>query len=66
MTRDFDYPHFQVMACRELMQQMFDAQVDWLTELLHDFGVSLAVDGESLPSFVRGKPEAPTDAKHPD
>lgn len=56
----------QVMAHRELMQQMFDTLVDRVTELLPDFGVSLAVDGKALPSFARGKPEAPTDAEHPD
>ena len=56
----------QVMAHRELMQQMFDTLVERLTELLPDYGVSLAVDGKALPSYARGKSEQPTDKEHPD
>jgi hypothetical protein len=56
----------QVMAHRDLMQQMFDTLVDGLTELLPDYGVSLAVDGKALPSFARGKSEEPRDKEHAD
>jgi hypothetical protein len=46
----------------ELTEAMFDALVDRLTELLPDFGASLAIDGKALASYARGKSEK----KHPD
>ena len=51
-----------VMRHLELMEAMFHALVDRLTELLPDFGASLAIDGKALASYARGKSEK----KHPD
>jgi len=56
----------RVIAHRDLMQQMFDTLVDRLTELLPDYGVTLAVDGKALPSYARGKAEKPPEQEHPD
>jgi hypothetical protein len=55
----------QVIAHRDLMQQMFDAQVNGLTELLSDYGASVAVDGKALPSWARGKREDATAKQDP-
>ncbi len=46
----------------ELIEAMFHALIDRLTELLPDFGTSLAVDGKALASYARGKSEK----EHPD
>jgi len=51
-----------VMKHLELIEAMFHTLVQRLTELLPDFGVSLAMDGKALASFARGKSEK----KHPD
>jgi hypothetical protein len=51
-----------VMRHLELIEAMFHALVDRLTELLPDFGASLAIDGKGLASYARGKSEK----KHPD
>jgi len=56
----------QVTAHRDLLQQMFDTLVERLTELLPDFGMSLAVDGKALPSYARGKSEQAAEAQQPD
>jgi len=51
-----------VMRHLELIEAMFHALVDRLSELLPDFGTSLAVDGKALASYARGKSEK----EHPD
>ena len=51
-----------VMKHLELIEAMFHRLVQRLTELLPDFGASLAMDGKALASFARGKSEK----KHPD
>ncbi|MGA2642389.1 MAG: transposase [Spirochaetia bacterium] len=56
----------QVMAHRDLIQQMLDTLVERLRELLPEYGVSLAVDGKALPSFARGKAKETSDKEHPD
>jgi len=56
----------QVMAHGDLMQRMFDTLVDRLSELLPDYGVSLAVDGKALASYARGKAEKAAEVEHPD
>jgi hypothetical protein len=45
---------------------MFDTMVERVTQLLPDYGVSLALDGKALPSYARGKSEQSADEKHPD
>jgi hypothetical protein len=55
----------RVMAHQDVIQQMFDTLVDGLTELLPDYGVSLAVDGKALASYARGKREEPTAKQDP-
>jgi hypothetical protein len=55
----------QVMAHRNLIQQMFDTLVDGLIELLPDYGANLAVDGKALPSWARGKREEATAKQDP-
>jgi hypothetical protein len=50
------------MAHLELIEQVFHRLVDRLTEMLPDFGASLAVDGKAVESFARGKSKR----EHPD
>jgi len=55
----------RVMAHQDLIQQMFDTLVDGLTELLPDYGQSLAMDGKALASYARGKREEATAKEDP-
>jgi transposase len=55
----------RVMAHQDVIQQMFDTLVDGLTELLPDYGQSLAMDGKALASYTRGKREEGTAKEDP-
>jgi hypothetical protein len=52
----------KVMLQLPLIEAMFHRLVERLTELLPDFGASLAIDGKALASYARGKSEK----EHPD